>query len=196
MAITAAAVKELRDRTGLGMMDCKKALVETDGDIEKAIDLLRKRGLKSADARAGRTTGEGRIGHYLHMGGKIGVMVEMNCETDFVAKNEQFEALLKDISMQIAATSPRFVSSESVPEDVLAREKDIYAEQVKGKPENIVEKILEGKLQDFYKQNCLVEQPFIKDGNVTVGEMIKSAIAKIGENIVVRRFVRYEVGGE
>jgi len=196
MAVTAAQVKELRDRTGLGMMDCKKALTEVDGDMEKAIVLLRKRGLKTAEKRSGRATGDGRIGSYIHHSGKVGVILEVNCETDFVARNEEFRALLSDLAMQIAATKPEYVSRENVPEEVVQREKAIYADQVKGKPEHIVEKILDGKLKDFYRRLCLLEQPFVKDGSMTVEDRVKAAIAKLGENIVVRRFARLEVGEE
>ncbi len=196
MAISATTVKELRDRTGLGMMDCKKALTEVDGDIEKAIELLRKRGLKRAEKRSGRATKEGRIGQYLHLGGKIGVLVEIGCESDFVAKNAEFDVLLKDICMQVAATSPKYVSPEQIPADVLEKEKAIYADQVKDKPEHIQDKILEGKLGDFYKQVCLLEQPFIRETSQTVRDRLTAAIAKLGENIMVKRFVRFEVGEE
>lgn len=196
MAISATTVKELRDRTGLGMMDCKKALTEVGGDIEKAIELLRKRGLKRAEKRSGRATKEGRIGQYLHLGGKIGVLVEIGCESDFVAKNAEFEVLLKDICMQVAATNPKYVSPEQIPEDIMQKEKAIYADQVKDKPEHIQEKILEGKLGDFYKQVCLLEQPFIRETSQTVRDRVTAAIAKLGENIMVKRFVRFEVGEE
>ena len=196
MAVTAAQVKELRDRTGLGMMDCKKALTEVGGDMEKAVVLLRKHGLKSAEKRSGRATADGRIGSYIHHSGKVGVILEVNCETDFVAKNEEFRALLADLAMQIAATKPEYVSRENVPEEVVQKEKAIYADQVKGKPEHIIDKILDGKLKDFYRRLCLLEQPFVKDGAMTVEDRVKAAIAKLGENIVVRRFARLEVGEE
>ena len=196
MPITAAQVKQLRDRTGLGMMDCKQALTEADGDLDKAVEILRKRGLKSAEQRAGRATGDGRIGSYLHHSGKVGVLVEVNCETDFVAKNQEFAQLLSDLAMQIAATRPQYVAPENVPPHLLEKEKAIYADQVKGKPEHIAEKILQGKLKDFYQQTCLLEQPFVKEGGITVAERIKATIAKLGENIVVRRFARLEVGQE
>jgi len=196
MAIQATLVKELRDRTGLGMMECKNALVEAEGNIDKAIELLRKRGMKRAEKRAGRAAREGRIGHYLHLGGKIGVLVELSCETDFVARNEEFNALLKDLCMQVAATAPLYVDRDRVPAEVLEKEKAIYADQVKGKPPHIVERILEGKLKDFYRQTCLLEQPFIKDPAVTVRDRVASVVAKLGENIVVRRFVRFEFGEE
>jgi len=196
MNISAATVKQLRDRTGLGMMECKKALQEAEGDQAKAEELLRKKGLKAAELRAGRTASEGRVGQYLHMNGRIGVLVELNCETDFAAGNDDFGRLLKDICMQVAATAPRYVGPDDVPEDVLRREKEIFAEQVKGKPEQIVEKIIQGKLKDFYKQVCLLDQPFIKDTGKTVRELISGVNAKLGENIVVRRFVRFAVGEE
>jgi len=196
MAISATLVKELRDRTGQGMMECKNALVEAQGDMEKAIELLRKRGMKRAEKRAGRATREGRIGHYLHLGGKIGVLVELNCETDFVARNQEFDSLLKDICMQVAATAPLYVDRDRVPPSVLEKEKAIYADQIQGKPPQVAEKILEGKLKDFYRQSCLLEQPFIKDPAITVRDRIASAVAKLGENIVVRRFVRFEIGEE
>jgi len=196
MAVTAAQVKELRDRTGLGMMDCKKALTEVGGDMEKAVVLLRKHGLKSAEKRSGRATTDGRIGSYIHHSGKVGVILEVNCETDFVAKNEEFRALLSDLAMQIAATKPEYVSRENVPEEVVQKEKAIYADQVKGKPDHIIDKILDGKLKDFYRRLCLLEQPFVKDGSMTVEDRVKAAVAKLGENIVVRRFARLEVGEE
>ena len=196
MAITAAQVKKLRDRTNLGMMDCKVALTEAGGDMDKAIELLRKRGLRNAEQRSGRTTGNGRIGSYIHHSGSVGVIIEANCETDFVSKNQEFTQLINDLAMQIAATKPKYVSPDSIPTEIVEKEKAIYTDQVKGKPENIVEKILEGKLKDFYKQTCLIEQPFVKDGSMTVGERIKATIAKLGENIVVRRFARLEVGEE
>jgi len=196
MNISASTVKELRDRTGLGMMDCKKALQEVGGDMEKAEDHLRKQGLKAAELRAGRSASEGRVGHYIHMNGKIGVMVELNCETDFAAGSDDFAQLNKDICMQVAATSPKYVSVEDVPEELLAKEKEILAEQVKGKPPQIVDRILEGKMKDFCKQICLMEQPYVKDPSQTVGELVKSMNAKLGENLVVRRFVRLELGEE
>lgn len=196
MAITAETVKKLRDRTGLGMMDCKKALQDAGGDLAKAEDLLRKQGLKAAELRTGRATREGRVGHYIHLNGKIGVLVEMSCETDFVARNADFEQLVKDVCMQVAATHPKYVAPENVPAEELAHEKDILAAQVQGKPANIVERIVEGKINDFYKQVCLTEQPFIKETSQTVRERVAAAKAKLGENIVIRRFARFEVGEE
>lgn len=196
MDVSAAIVKQLRERTGLGMMDCKKALVETGGDLEKALELLRKRGLKAAELRASRTASEGRVGHYIHMNGKIGVLVELNCETDFAAGSDDFNQMLKDICMQVAATSPRYVGPDAIPPDVLDKEKEILSEQVKDKPPHVIEKIIEGKLKDFYKQVCLLEQPFVKETSRTVRELVSSINAKLGENVVIRRFVRFEVGEE
>jgi elongation factor Ts len=193
--VTAAEVKALRDQTGLGMMECKKALVEA-GNVEAAIELLRKRGMKRAEKRSGRATKEGRVGHYLHQGGRIGVQIELSCETDFVAKNDAFAEMLKDLAMHIAAASPVYVDPESIPAEIVEKEKAIYADQVKGKPENIIEKILDGKLKDFYKQVCLLEQAYVKDPSKTVRDYLTEGIAKTGENMSVRRFVRYEVGGE
>jgi len=196
MAISAAQVKALRDQTGLGMMDCKSALIETDGDMEKAVELLRKRGLADAEKRAHRTTAEGRVGSYIHPPGRVGVLLELNCETDFVAKNEEFGALLKDLCMQVAASRPMVVSRDQIAEDMIEREKDIYRAQVQDKPENIQEKIVESKLENFFKDNALLEQPFVKEPKKTVGDHIKALIAKLGENITVKRFVRYAVGEE
>ncbi len=196
MEITAKMVKDLRDKTGLGMMDCKKALVETEGDAEKAIDFLRKKGALKAAKREGRATSEGRVGSYIHMNGKIGVLLELNCESDFVAKTDEFAGLVKDLCMQVAASSPQWISREDVPEDVVAKEKDIYVTQAKdaGKPEKILDKIAEGKLNKFYSEVCLLEQPFIKDTDKSVEEVIKDVIAKLGENMMVGRFVRFQVG--
>ena len=196
MAISASEVKKLRDRTGLGMMDCKKALEAAGGDPAKAEDLLRKQGLKAAEMRVGRTAGEGVVGSYIHTNNKIGVIAEINCETDFAAGNAEFKTLVKDVCMQIAATSPKYASPETIPAEDVEREKEIALGQCEGKPPHIVEKIVEGKLKDFYKQVCLLEQPFIKDTSQTVGELVKGLNAKLGENIVVRRFTRYEVGEE
>lgn len=196
MEVPASLVKELREKTGLGLMDCKKALVETDGDIEKAIDYLRKKGALKAAKREGRATSEGRIGSYIHMNGKIGVLLELNCESDFVAKTDQFAELVHDICMHIAASSPRYIASENVPEDILAKEKDIYMSQAKeaGKPDKMLEKIAEGKLKKFFSEVCLLEQPFVKDPDRTVGDLIKDKIAQLGENMTVGRFVRYQLG--
>ena len=196
MEITAAVVKKLREKTGLGVMDCKQALQEAGGDIEKATDILRKKGLKAAELRSGRAAKEGRIGHYVHLNSKIGVLVELNCETDFVARNADFDALAKDVCMQVAATRPKYLSADQVPAEELAHEKEIFAAQVEGKPAAAVEKIVAGKLQDYYKQVCLLDQPFVKDANQTVRERVQGVAARLGENIVVRRFARYEVGEE
>jgi elongation factor Ts len=195
MAITASMVKELRERTGAGMMDCKKALQEANGDIEKAIEILRKKGLSKAAKKAGRVAAEGVVEAYIH-GGRIGVLVEVNTETDFVAKNEEFRDFVKDVAMQIAAQNPKYVSREEVPADVIEKEKEILKEQAlnEGKPEHIVEKMIEGRIEKFYKEVCLLEQPFIKDPDKTINELLTEKIARIGENIVIRRFVRYEVG--
>lgn len=194
--ITAAMVKELREKTGAGMMDCKKALKETDGNMDKAVDFLREKGLSAAAKKSGRITAEGLVESYIHAGGKIGVLVEVNCETDFVAKTEEFKELVKDIAMQIAAARPEYVSKEEVPENLVAKEKEILAAQAanEGKPEKIIQKMVEGRIEKFYKEICLLEQPFIKDSDKTVKQLVTEKIAKIGENISVRRFVRYELG--
>jgi len=194
--IPVSAVKELRERTGAGMMDCKKALVETNGDLEKAIEYLREKGLSSAAKKAGRIAAEGLVDSYIHMGGRIGVLIEVNCETDFAAKGDQFKELVKDLAMQVAAARPEYVRREEVPADVIEKEKTIYTAQAvnEGKPQAIAEKITVGRLEKFYKEACLLEQPFIKDTDKTVEQIVKEAIAKIGENISVRRFIRYERG--
>ena len=192
--ISAALVKQLRDQTGVGMMECKAALAEANGNLEEATTLLRKRGLAQAAKKAGRSTSEGLIGYYIHMGGKIGVLVEVNCESDFVARTEDFQLLVKEIAMHIAAASPTYVRREDVPADVVAREKEIYKEQVKDKPANVVDKIVEGKLDSFYKQFCLMEQESIRDSKQTIGQIVQAAIAKLGENMTVARFVRMKVG--
>jgi elongation factor Ts len=196
MAISAQMVKDLREKTGLGMMDCKNALVETDGDLEKAVEFLRKKGALKAAKREGRATSEGRIGSYIHMNGKIGVLLELNCESDFVAKTDQFAEIVKDLCMHVAASSPQWIAPEDVPEDVVAKEKEIYMVQAKeaGKPEKILEKIAEGKLTKFYEDNCLLDQKFVKDTDKTVREMIKEKIAQLGENITVGRFTRFQLG--
>ncbi|KAB2960681.1 MAG: translation elongation factor Ts [Thermoanaerobaculia bacterium] len=196
MQVTAQMVKELRERTGAGMMDCKAALAETQGDMEKAVDLLRKKGLAAAAKKAGRVAAEGAVGSYIHAGGKIGVLVEVNCETDFVAKTEQFQQLVKDVAMHIAAAEPRFVRREEVTADVLERERAIYREQAAatGKPANVIEKIVDGKVEKFYGEACLLEQPFVKNPDQTVGQLVTDAVAKIGENIQVRRFARFKLG--
>ncbi|MGI6093277.1 MAG: translation elongation factor Ts [Veillonellaceae bacterium] len=194
--ITAEMVKQLRERTGAGMMDCKKALAQTDGDIEKAIDLLREKGLAAAAKKASRLAAEGVVESYIHAGGRIGVLVEVNCETDFVAKTDGFKALVKDIAMQIAASSPVYVRREEVPEADLEHEREVLRAQAlnEGKPANIVEKMIVGRLEKYYKEVCLLEQPFIKDPDKTVNQLITENIARIGENISVRRFTRYQLG--
>lgn len=194
--VTAQSVKELREMTGAGMMDCKKALTETDGDIEKAIVFLREKGLASADKKSGRVAAEGAVGSYIHMGGKIGVLVEINCETDFVAQNSEFQTFVKDIAMHIAASNPTYLTREEVPDAEVAKEKEILTHQAlnEGKPEKIVEKMVEGRISKMYKEICLLEQPYVKDPDMTVEEYLKAKIATIGENIVIRRFVRYQMG--
>ena len=196
MAISADLVKELREKTGVGFMECKGALQESNGNLEEAITILRKRGLASLSKKSGRETKDGTIGAYIH-NGKIGVMVEVNCETDFVARNPDFQVLVKDIAMHIAASDPRFVCKEDVTEDVLAKEREIYAEQARstGKPENVLDKIVEGRMSKYYAEACLLEQPFVKDPAMSVRDYIATYIQKIGENIQVRRFVRYQIGG-
>lgn len=198
MAITAQQVKELRERTGAGMMECKHALTEAGGNPEAAVRILRERGLAAAAKKAGRTTREGLIGQYIHAGGKLGVLVEVNCETDFVARTDEFQDLVKDIAMQIAAANPRYVRREDVPGSALEEEKAILRKQAEaeGKPANIADKIVEGRLNKYYAETCLYEQPFIKDNEMTVEVLIKSKIATIKENISVRRFVRFQVGEE
>jgi elongation factor Ts len=194
--ITAAMVKQLRDKTGSGMMDCKKALAENSGDMEKAIDFLRKKGLATAAKRAGRATMEGVVQPYVHTGGKLGVMVEVNCETDFVAKSEDFQEFAKNVAMHIAATSPIGISPEDVPAETLAREKEIYMDQAKqtGKPENVIEKIVEGKMNKFLKENCLMNQAYVRNPDITIADLLNELIAKIGENISIKRFVRFQIG--
>jgi elongation factor Ts len=194
--ITAAQVKELRDKSGAPMMDCKKALTDAQGDIEAAIVLLRKRGASVAERKAGRATSEGSVTSYIHAGGKIGVLVEVNCESDFVARTDDFKELVHDIAMHIAATDPKFVRKEDVTAEFLEREKGIYREQAAatGKPAQVVEKIVEGKMGKFYEEVCLYEQPFIKDQTVTISQLIATKIGKLGENIAVRRFARFKVG--
>lgn len=196
MAISAALVKELRDKTNAGMMDCKNALEETGGDIEKAVEALRKRGLAIAAKKASRSTQEGIIGSYVHSNNKIGVLVEVSCESDFVAKNEGFKELVKDLTLQVASTVPAYVTREEVPEEIIEKEKAIFREQAQGKPENVIEKIVNGKLEKFFSEICLVDQPFVKEDKKTVNDLVKETIAKLGENIVIRRFVRFQVGGE
>jgi elongation factor Ts len=194
--ISAEMVKQLRDKTGAGIMDCKAALSECQGDISKAIDFLRKKGLATAAKRAGRAMSEGTVQSYIHTGGKIGVLVEVNCETDFVAKTDDFKAFTKNIAMHIAATNPLGVKPEDIPEETVNKEKEIYRAQAleAGKPEKILDKIAEGKLDKFFKDNCLLNQPYVRDPNITVADAINDVIAKIGENITVRRFVRFQIG--
>lgn len=196
MEITAALVKDLRDRTGIGMMECKSALQETGGDIEKAITVLRKKGYARAKDKMEREAKDGLVGSYIHLNGKIGVLVEVNCESDFVARNEDFQELVKNICLHIAASNPRYVSSEEIPHEILDEEKEIIRGQFKdsSKPPEIVDKIVEGKLKKFYEEVCLMDQPYVKDDKVTVGKHIASFIAKFGENIQVRRFARFELG--
>jgi elongation factor Ts len=196
MEITAAMVKKLRDATGAGMMECKAALTEAGGNIEEATTILRKRGLAQATKKAGRSTNEGLIGSYIHMGGKIGVLVEVNCESDFVARTEDFQGLAREIAMHIAAASPSYVRREEVPQDVLEHERSIYRSQMEGqkKPPQVVEKIVEGKLNSFFEQVCLMDQPSIRDPKVTIGQLVQQAIARLGENIAIPRFVRFKLG--
>jgi elongation factor Ts len=196
MEITAQMVKQLRERTGAPMMDCKTALGEAKGDMEKAVDVLRKKGLAAAAKKAGRVTAEGAVGAYIHAGGKIGVLVEINCETDFVARTEPFQELLRDVAMHIAAADPRFVHREEVTAEVLERERAIFREQAaaSGKPPAVAERIVEGKLEKYYSEFVLLEQPFVKNPDHTVGQMIAERIGRIGENIQVRRFSRYKLG--
>jgi elongation factor Ts len=194
MVITAAMVKKLRDATGAGMMECKAALSEANGNMEEATTILRKRGLAQATKKAGRSTNEGLIGSYIHMGGKIGVLVEVNCESDFVARTEDFQNLAREIAMHVAAASPQYVRREDVPGDVLDRERGIYRDQVKDKPVQVMDKIVEGKLNSFYEQVCLLDQPSIRDPKVTVGQLVQAAVAKLGENISIARFVRFKLG--
>lgn len=196
MHISPSMVKELREKTGAGMMECKKALEACNGDMEKAILFLRERGISVAQKKATRSANEGLITSYIHAGGKIGVLVEINCETDFVARNEEFRDFSKDIAMQIAAVKPLYVKREDVPADIIEKEKEIYVAQAKatGKPEKVIEKIVEGKLEKFYEEVCLLDQPFIKDPNIKIKDLLTQLIAKIGENIQIKRFVRFQVG--
>jgi elongation factor Ts len=196
MAITAEQVKTLRDKTGAGMMECKAALTEANGNIDDAVTLLRKRGLAQAAKRAGRSTQQGMVGSYIHMGGKIGVLVEVNCESDFVARTEHFQQLVKDIAMHVAAADPKYVRREEVPADILEKEKSIYRAQFEGsgKPAAVIEKIVEGKLGSYYEQVCLLDQPFVKEPAMTVLQLVQQAIAKTGENVSVARFCRFKLG--
>ena len=196
MAITAAQVKELREATGVGMMECKKALTETNGDMEKAMEWLRKKGIASAEKKSGRVAAEGVVEAYIHMGGKIGVMVEVNCETDFVAKTPEFKAFVRDIAMHIAAANPSYLNREEVPGEILDKEREILRAQAlnEGKPEKIVDRMVEGRVEKYYKDNCLVDQPFVKDPNMTIAQYVTQRVQMTGENIKIRRFVRYEMG--
>ncbi len=196
MKVDASAVKELRERTGAGIMDCKKALTEAQGDLTKAIEVLRKTGAIAAAKKSGRATKEGIIGSYVHFGGKIGVLVELNCETDFVASTPEFKDLAKDLAMQVASANPQYVAEEDIPEDVLAREREIYLELAarEGKPQKVLDRVVEGKLKKFFSQVCLLNQPFVKQDDITVKERIQRTVATLGENIVVRRFARFQVG--
>jgi len=196
MAITADTVKKLRDKTNAGMMDCKRALEESQGDLEKAIEILRKRGLDIAAKKSSRATREGVVGAYIHSNKKVGVLIEVGCESDFVAKNDQFQELVRDLTLQIASAVPRYVSRDDIPAEIVEREKAIYSAQVTGKPANVLDKIVSGKLEKFFKDVCLIDQPFVKDDKRTINDVIKEHIATLGENIVVRRFLRYQVGEE
>jgi elongation factor Ts len=194
--ISAAMVKQLREKTGAGMMDCKNALSEVEGDVEKAIELLRKKGLATARKRAGRALSEGMIQSYIHMTGKLGVLVEVNCETDFVAKNEDFQEFTKNIAMHIAATNPLGIAPEDISQEIIEKEKEIYRAQAldMGKPENVIDKIVEGKLNKFYEESCLLNQPYVRDTDISITDLLNQMIAKIGENISIKRFVRYQIG--
>jgi elongation factor Ts len=196
--ISADKVKELRNKTGAGIMDCKEALKKAEGNFEKAVDYLREKGLSAATKKSSRATKDGTITSYIHAGGKVGVMVEVNCETDFVAKTDDFKALAKDIAMHVAAMNPLYVKPDDVPEEVLEREKEIYRKQIlaEGKPEKMVEKILTGKLNKYYEEVCLMNQKFIKDTSLSIENLVKNMIAKTGENIIVKRFARFQLGGE
>lgn len=196
MEISAEQVRTLREKTGVGLMDCKEALKVSNGDMDKAVDYLREKGLAKAAKRVGRAATEGTVSVYVHMGGKIATMVEVNCETDFVAKTDQFQAFAKDVAMQVTAANPTYVKREDVPEEVKEKEKEIYRKQAKesGKPDKILDKIAEGKLEKFYQEACLMEQPFIKNPDVTIKKLLEELISKMGENILVRRFVRFQLG--
>jgi elongation factor Ts len=196
MAITATMVKELREKTGAGMMDCKKALTETNGDMEKAMEYLREKGIAKAAKKAGRIAAEGVVESYIHAGGRIGVLVEVNCETDFVAKTDDFKTFVKDVAMQIAAMNPKYVRSEDIPEEEVQKEREILRQQAlqEGKPENIVDKMVEGRLKKHFQEICLLDQAYVKDPDKTIDQLLKETIAKLGENINIRRFVRYEMG--
>jgi len=194
--IPASVVKELREKTGAGMMDCKKALSETGGDLAKASEYLREKGLAAAAKKSGRIAAEGIVESYIHLGGKIGVLLEVNCETDFVARTDEFRAFVRDVAMQVAATNPQYLSRDEVPQAVLDKEKEILTAQAlhEGKPEKVVEKIVVGRIEKYYAEHCLLEQSFVRDTDVTINDLLKEKIAKIGENITIRRFTRYEMG--
>jgi elongation factor Ts len=196
--ITAQMVKDLREATGAGVLDCKQALQAHDGDFEKAIDYLREKGVAAAAKRSSREAKEGLIGSYIHAGSRVGALIEVNCETDFVARTPDFQELAHDLAMQVVAAKPSYLKPEDVPDSVLEKEKAIYYAQMQdsGKPEHVIERIVEGKLQKFYEENCLLQQPFIKDSSITVSELVQQKNALLGENVVIRRFVRYEIGGE
>jgi len=196
LAISTSSIKELREKTGVGIMDCKLALKECNGNVDKAVDYLRKKGIATAKKRGGRITSQGQIQSYIHAGGKIGVLVEVNCETDFTGKTQDFFVFIKDMAMQIAAANPIAIDRENVPAEFLQREKDIYATQAKesGKPEKIIDKIVEGKLNKFFSEVCLLEQPFVKNPDITIQDLLNEMMAKTGENIVIRRFVRFQLG--
>jgi len=198
VAISTSQVKELREKTGVGIMDCKSALQECDGDMEKAIDYLRKKGIATAKKRGGRTTSQGQVQAYIHAGGKIGVLVEVNCETDFSGKTEDFGTFVKDVAMQIAATNPIAIDREGIAPEILQKEKEIFAAQAResGKPEKIIDRIVDGKLKKFYSEACLLEQAFVKNPDITVQDLLNELMAKTGEHIVIRRFVRYQLGEE
>jgi elongation factor Ts len=196
LAISTSLIKELREKTGVGIMDCKAALTESNGDMDRAVDYLRKKGIATARKRSGRSTSQGQVQSYIHAGGKIGVLVEANCETDFTGKTEDFTTFVKDIAMQIAATNPIAIDPASVPDSVLEKEREIYATLAResGKPEKVVEKIVEGKLKKFFSEACILEQPFVKNPDITVNDLLNELMAKTGENIVIRRFVRFQLG--
>ena len=198
MEISLEKVRTLRERTGAGVLDCKQALEKAEGDLEKAIVLLRQQGVAAAAKRAGKPTAEGIVSSYIHAGGRIGVLVELNCETDFVARTEEFQRLAREIAMHVAAEDPQYLSREQVPAEVLEREKEIYRVQAcrEGKPEKVIERIVEGKLTAFYRQACLLDQVYVRDDSKTVGELLKEAMGQLGENLVVRRFVRFQLGGD
>lgn len=198
MQITSEEVKKLRDKTGVGMMDCKKALEACSGDFDKAVEYLRKKGIEVASKRSGRQASQGMVSSYIHLGGKVGVLVEVNCESDFVAKSENFTGFVKDVSMHIAASSPDWVSRDEVPQNVLDKEKEILKEQAlkSGKPEKVIEKIIEGRLTKFYAEHCLLDQPFVRDTDKTIKQLLDELMAKTGEKCVVRRFTRYQLGEE